>query len=153
MADHSTIVTWKRGDQEFINNAYSRGHLWSFDGGLDVPASASPHIVPLPNSVPENVDPEEAFVAAISSCHMLFFLSFASKKRYVVDSYTDNATGILEKGENGKDQMTRITLNPEITFSGERQPNHEQLGKLHHLAHEHCFLANSVKTDIVVEGF
>ncbi|MEM1203227.1 MAG: OsmC family protein [Acidobacteriota bacterium] len=153
MSEYLAEVHWIRGDDEpYTDNRYSRGHEWRFDGGVTVPASASPHVVPLPYSVEANVDPEEAFVAALSSCHMLFFLSIAAKKRFVVDRYVDRAVGQMERGDDGKVSMTRVTLRPEITFSGERQPSPEQIEKIHHLSHEQCFLANSVKTEVVVEA-
>jgi organic hydroperoxide reductase OsmC/OhrA len=122
-----------------------------FDGGLTVPASASPHVVAPPRSVEENVDPEEAFIASISSCHMLFFLSIAAKRRYVVDAYVDNAIGVMETGADKKTSMTRVTLRPKVTFVGDRQPSREQLEKMHHQSHELCFIANSVRSEIVVE--
>ena len=150
MSSYFAKLNWQRGEQPFTDNQYSRGHTWSFDGGVTVPASSSPHIVPLPYSVEENVDPEEAFVAALSSCHMLFFLSIAAKKRYCVDSYEDNPEGVMSEDANGKQAMTRVTLKPKVVFSGERQPNDAQLDKLHHLAHESCFLARSVKSELLV---
>ncbi len=118
---------------------------------MTVPASPSPHVVPLPLSVEENVDPEEAFVAALSSCHMLVFLSIAAKRRYVIDSYIDEAFGELSVGENGKEWVSKVVLRPDIVFSGDKQPTREQLAKMHHMAHENCFIANSVKTDVVTE--
>ncbi|MEM9599034.1 MAG: OsmC family protein, partial [Acidobacteriota bacterium] len=115
MSEYLAEVRWIRGDDEpYTDNRYSRGHEWRFDGGVTVPASASPHVVPLPYSVEANVDPEEAFVAALSSCHMLFFLSIAAKKRFVVDRYVDRAVGQMERGDDGKVSMTRVTLRPEI---------------------------------------
>jgi len=148
---YTANVIWKRGKQAFTDNKYSRAHTWIFDGGCEIPASPSPHIVPLPYSVEENVDPEEAFIASLSSCHMLFFLSIAAKKKLLIDSYDDNAIGILE--ENSQDQlvMTKITLDPKIIFSN-KQPSKEEIKKMHHLAHQQCFLANSVKTEITVKG-
>ena len=152
MSEYSATVLWRRAESEkYIDNLYSRGHEWRFDGGTVVPASASPHIVPIPQSVAANVDPEEAFVASLSSCHMLFFLSIAAKKRYVVDEYKDDAIGVMGKNERGKIAMTEVTLRPKTTFSGEKQPTREQLEKWHHLAHEQCFIANSVRTHIAVE--
>lgn len=151
MSKYFAQINWQRGQQNFLDNEYSRGHVWKFDGGVEVPASSSPHIVPLPFSVETNVDPEEAFVASLSSCHMLFFLSIAAKKRYVVDEYIDDAEGLLAEDEAGKLVMTRVTLKPSIKFSGARQPNQAQIDKIHHLAHESCFIANSVKTEVVVE--
>lgn len=150
MSKHTAMVQWQRQASEiFSDNQYSRAHTWTFDGGLQVPASPSPHVVPLPLSVAENVDPEEAFVAALSSCHMLVFLSIAAKRRYVIDSYIDAAEGELTKGDNGKEWVSRVELNPSIVFSGDKQPTQEQLEKMHHMAHENCFIANSVKTEVV----
>ncbi|ODY15278.1 peroxiredoxin [Vibrio parahaemolyticus] len=150
MSKHTALIAWQRQANEiFSDNQYSRAHTWRFDGGLLVPASPSPHVVPLPLSVEENVDPEEAFVAALSSCHMLVFISIAAKRRYVIDSYVDAAEGELTAGENGKEWVSRVVLNPKIVFSGDKQPSYEQLEKMHHMAHENCFIANSVKTEIV----
>lgn len=152
MSEYGAKISWYRGnDEKYVDNQYSRGHEWSFDGGLTVPASASPHVVPLPYSVEQNVDPEEAFVASLSSCHMLFFLSIAAKRKYVVDEYIDNAVGIMGKDSNGMEWMTRVTLRPLIKFSSENQPDNELLDKMHHRAHELCFIANSVKTEVVTE--
>ncbi|HHF2917288.1 OsmC family peroxiredoxin [Vibrio sp. VGrn 2] len=149
MSKHSALIEWHReADEVFSDNQYSRAHIWKFDGGLQVPASPSPHVVLLPLSVEENVDPEEAFVAALSSCHMLVFLSIAAKRRYVVDRYLDEAVGELTKGENGKEWVSKVTLNPKITFAGDNQPTRSQLEKMHHMAHENCFIANSVKTEV-----
>ena len=151
MSQYEATISWQRGEQSFLDDAYSRGHEWTFDGGLTVPASASPEIVPLPKSVAENVDPEEAFVASLSSCHMLFFLSLAARKGITVDQYIDVATGTMEKRADGKIAMTRVTLRPEAVYSGNVIPDLEQLEALHHRAHEMCFIANSVRTEIVVE--
>ena len=152
MSEYFAKINWTRSsDENYIDNKYSREHEWTFDGGVIIQASSSPHIVPLPYSVEANVDPEEAFVASISSCHMLFFLSVAAKRRYVVDSYIDNAVGLMEKGEDGKVSMTTVTLRPHVQFSGDRQPTIVQLEKMHHQSHEQCFIANSVKTEIITE--
>jgi len=152
MSDYFARVVWTRkAGEPFTDNKYSRGHLWMFDGGVTVPASSSPHVVPLPWSVEENVDPEEAFIASLSSCHMLFFLAIAAKRKFLVDEYIDNAVGIMAKGDDGKVAMTRVTLRPKITFSGEHQPGMEQLEQMHHESHELCFIANSVKTEVVTE--
>ncbi|MEZ8989892.1 OsmC family peroxiredoxin [Vibrio breoganii] len=152
MSEHSATVRWKRGETEaFSDNKYSRGHTWEFDGGASVLASASPHVVPLPLSVEENVDPEEAFIAALSSCHMLVFLSIAAKKKYVIESYTDKAIGTLSENTKGKMAVTQVALRPKIVFSGERVPTIEQLEKMHHLSHENCFIANSVETEVITE--
>jgi len=151
MSRYEATISWRRGDQSFLDDAYSRGHEWTFDGGLTVPASASPDIVPLPKSVAENVDPEEAFVASLSSCHMLFFLSLAARQGIVVDQYTDAASGIMEKRADGRTAMTRVTLRPDAIYSGEVVPDSAQLETLHHKAHDLCFIANSVLTEINVE--
>ncbi|MBW8183793.1 OsmC family protein [Shewanella nanhaiensis] len=152
MSEYLAIINWKRAaDESFIDNEYSRGHQWSFDGGVEISASSSPHIVPLPFSVEANVDPEEAFVASLSSCHMLFFLGIAAKRRWVVDAYHDNAVGVMELDESGKMAMTKVLLRPKVTFSGEKQPSLAQLEKVHHQSHEQCFIANSVKTEVVTE--
>jgi len=152
MSEYFAEVNWVRKSTEnYIDNKYSRGHQWIFDGGLTVQASSSPHIVPLPYSVAENVDPEEAFVASLSSCHMLFFLSIAAKRKYVVDSYVDNAVGIMSKDSDDNLAMTQVTLKPKASFSGEKLPTLEQLEKMHHQAHQQCFIANSVKTKIITE--
>ena len=153
MSEYSAVIRWARGDDEaFSDNQYSRGHMWDFDGGVTVPASSSPHVVPLPFSVEANVDPEEAFIAALSSCHMLTFLGIAAKQKYVIDSYVDDAVGVLEEDESGRSSVTKVTLRPDIVFSGSKIPTAKQLDKLHHLAHKNCFIANSVKTEIVVEA-
>lgn len=151
MSNYFATITWKRKDQLFTDNQYSREHSWTFDGGVEVRASSSPHIVPLPYSVEEAVDPEEAFVASLSSCHMLFFLSIAAKRKLVVDNYEDAAIGIMAKNENGKHFMKKVTLRPQVRFAGEKLPTNQQLEKIHHQAHELCFIANSVITDVVIE--
>ncbi|GAA5217133.1 OsmC family protein [Corallincola platygyrae] len=152
MAEYTAEVSWARSEAEgFIDNQYSRGHQWQFDGGVTVPASSSPHVVPLPLSVEANVDPEEAFVASLSSCHMLFFLSIAAKHRFIVDSYVDNAVGVMAKDADGKMAMTKVTLRPKVIFSGDKQPTYEQLDEIHHQSHEQCFIANSVKTEVLTE--
>ncbi len=151
MSTYHAQIKWQRNEQNFMSNQYSRGHSWHFDGGVVVPASASPHIVPLPYSIAENVDPEEAFVASLSSCHMLFFLSIAAKKKYQIEDYVDDAKGIMETDSNGNMSITRVCLKPKINFSGDRQPSKEAIQKMHQLAHKQCFLANSVKSEVVVE--
>lgn len=148
MGVYRATIHWTLGDGDFAKGRYSRGHRWSFDGGVDVPASASPHIVPLPHSVAEAVDPEEAFVAALSSCHMLFFLSLAAAKNILVESYRDEAEGVLKKGDDGKLRITRVILRPQATYRGEGAPDRTLLEALHHEAHEQCFIANSVTADI-----
>jgi organic hydroperoxide reductase OsmC/OhrA len=151
MSQYAAKVTWQRGDQPFGDGKYSRAHRWRFDGGVEVPASSSPHVLKPPLSDESAVDPEEAFVASLSSCHMLFFLSFACRAGFVVDSYEDNAEGILAKDSEGRMAMTVVTLRPKIAFSGGKVPAEEQLHELHHKSHEACFIANSVKTEVRVE--
>jgi organic hydroperoxide reductase OsmC/OhrA len=148
MSEYKVTVHWERQDQLFTDNRYSRGHVWAFDGGIEVPASSSPHVVPLPYSIASAVDPEEAFVAALSSCHMLCFLSIAAKRGFRVDSYADDAVGVLEKDQSGRFAMTRVTLRPHASFSGNQLPAEPELQAMHHEAHEECFIANSVKTDV-----
>ena len=151
MSEYFAKVSWSRGDQEFPGNRYSRAHLWEFDGGASIAASASPHVVPAPMSVEANVDPEEAFVAALSSCHMLFFLSIAAKQGFVVDEYVDEAVGTLEKNADGVMAMTRVRLRPRIVYSGDKRPDREQLEKMHHRAHGLCYIANSVTSEVTTE--
>ena len=151
MHRYEARIAWKRGGATFTDNRYSRGHQWTFDGGVTVPASSSPLTVPLPYSVPEAVDPEEALVAATSSCHMLWFLSIAGQRGFVVDGYSDDAFGVMEKNVDGKLAFTRITLRPRIEFAGDKSPSADELAALHHRAHEECFIANSLKCDVVVE--
>ena len=151
MSSYSAEVSWQRHGEDFLGNRYSRRHLLRFDGGLEVPGSSSPHVVPVPMSDAAALDPEEAFVASLSSCHMLWFLSIAAKRRFCVDSYLDAAEGVMAKNADGKLAMTVVTLRPAATFSGERLPTREELDKLHHEAHEACFIANSVKTEVRCE--
>ena len=151
--EYRATVSWKRdGGAAFTDQRYSRGPTWSFDGGITVPGSSSPHSVRLPYSVAEAVDPEEALVAALSSCHMLTFLYVAAKQGYVVDAYADEAVGVMTKNERGKMWVSKVTLAPAITFAGDKRPTPAQFDELHHLAHEECFIANSVKSEIVVQG-
>lgn len=151
MSEYKTVVTWNRNGAVFTDNRYSREHRWMFDGGIEVPASASPHVVPLPLSVQEAVDPEEAFVVSLSSCHMLAFLSIAAKAGFLVESYRDEAVGILAKDDSGKLAMTCVTLYPDVHFGGSKLPNWDEVVELHHKAHEECFIARSVKTDVRCE--
>ena len=149
-AEFAATVKWERRDAAFIGGRYSRAHTWHFDGGAIVPGSSSPHSVPLPFSDAEAVDPEEAFVAALSSCHMLFFLGFAAKRHWLIDSYVDDAIGMMERDTHGRLSLTRVILRPRIEFAGE-MPAQTDIDDLHREAHEECYLANSVKTEIVVE--
>lgn len=151
MSIYTAEVVWTRGDADFASGRYSRRHLLRFDGGVEVPGSSSPHVVPLPWSDVSAVDPEEAFVASLASCHMLWFLSLAGKRKFCVDSYADKASGVMAKNAEGKLAMTVVTLRPEVVFYGARLPTHEEIDALHHEAHEECFIANSVKTDVRCE--
>lgn len=151
MNKYIATVEWKLSEGEaFTENKYSRDHTWKFDGGLEVPATASPHFVPAPYVTERNVDPEEAFVASLSSCHMLFVLALAGKDKWVVESYSDQAFGIIGKNSEGKIAVTTVTLQPKIVFQGEA-PSAEKINELHHAAHERCFIANSVKCEIQIE--
>jgi organic hydroperoxide reductase OsmC/OhrA len=150
MAQHTATIRWERSGDGFLSGKYSREHVWTFDGGLTVSASPSPHVVPVPYSNPAYIDPEEAFVAAVASCHMLTFLYFASREKFQVDSYHDEAVGTVTKNESGFPWINRITLNPKIAFRGSKLPSPSDERRLHHLAHEQCFIANSVKTEILV---
>ena len=152
MSQHQARISWARQAQErFVDSRYSRAHQWEFDGGVKVPASSAVSSVPLPYSKPENVDPEEALVAAISSCHMLSFLYVVAKEGFVVDRYDDLATGTLARNAEGRLAVTAVRLAPRIEFSGPRSPTQADVDRLHHRAHEECFIANSVRTDIAVE--
>jgi organic hydroperoxide reductase OsmC/OhrA len=151
MSEYTAEVLWQRGDQDFLANTYSRRHSLRFDGGAEWAGSSSPHVVPLPFSDASAVDPEESFVASLSSCHMLWFLTMAVKRKFCVDRYFDAATGVMEKNAEGKMAMTVVTLRPEVTFSGTNLPTREQIDHMHHRAHEECFIANSVKTDVRCE--
>ncbi len=151
MSTYTATIRWSRdGAADFAKGQYSRAHEWAFDGGAVVPASASPHVVPAPWSDAAGVDPEEAFVASLSSCHMLFFLDFARRAGFVIDSYVDEAEGELAKGADGKMAMTRVTLRPRVAWVDEG-PNPAALADLHHKAHEACFIANSVKSEVTVD--
>ena len=152
MSEHKATITWKRTSPEFLKGKYSREHSWTFDGGLTITASPSPSVVPAPYSNPAHVDPEEAYVASISSCHMLTFLFIASRQGFQVDSYEDEAIGVMSKNEKGVAWISSVTLNPKIVYSGEKLPTPPDEEQLHHLAHEQCFIANSVKTEISVKN-
>ncbi len=153
MSEHryTAEVRWERADAAFTDNRYSRAHTWHFDGGIEVPASSSPHVVRLPFSVEAAVDPEEAFVAALSSCHMLSFLYLVAKHGFRADRYVDAAVGILSMNTAGKLAMTRVTLYPRVTFSGDELPSRADLDALHHQAHEECYIASSVRTEVRCE--
>lgn len=151
MSVYEARIDWRRGDQSFADKRYSRAHVWTFDGGAIVPASSAPASVPVPMSDPAGVDPEEAMVASLSSCHMLWFLAFAANAGLVVDHYVDEAGGQMGKDEAGRRYLAQVTLRPVTTFVG-RQPDQVELDALHHQAHDHCEMAHSVKATITVEA-
>jgi organic hydroperoxide reductase OsmC/OhrA len=151
MSHNEATIEWDRAGAIFLDNRYSRGHRWRFDGGVEVPASSSPDILPIPLSVAAAVAPEEAFVASLSSCHMLWFLTIAAKRGFVVDRYRDAAVGVMAKNADGMLAMTVVTLRPDVRYRGERQPTPDESTAMHHEAHAQCFIANSVKTDVRCE--
>ncbi|MES2979488.1 MAG: OsmC family protein [Pseudomonadota bacterium] len=151
MSTYTAAVTWQRNGEDFLGNRYSRKHVLRFDGGLQIAGSSSPQVVPLPMSDASAVDPEEMFVASLSSCHMLWFLSIAGKRGFCVERYEDHASGVMRKNDVGKIAMTLVTLRPQVAFSGEFTPTRGELETLHHEAHEACFIANSVKTEVRCE--
>jgi organic hydroperoxide reductase OsmC/OhrA len=151
MLTHLAEVSWELDGGDFRAGRYSREHNWKFDGGLSVPASPSPHIVPAPYSNASAIDPEEAFVAAIASCHMLTFLHLASRRGLIVTRYLDNAVGHMTKNERGMPWVSQVVLHPSIEYGEGSKPSAELEAELHHAAHEQCFIANSVNTAIVVD--
>ena len=151
MGRHKVNISWSRGDAAFVDDRYSRAHRWRFDGGAEVAASSSPHVVPVPFSDASAVDPEEAFVASIASCHMLWFLSLAAGGGWRVDHYEDDAEGVMARNAEGRVAITRVTLRPAVAFGGERTPDRAAIEQLHHEAHERCFIASSVRTEIACE--
>ncbi|HSD74736.1 MAG TPA: OsmC family protein [Steroidobacteraceae bacterium] len=152
MSTYTATVVWTRpAGAAFKDNKYSRAHQWRFDGGVVVPASSSPKVVPAPLSKPDAVDPEEAFVASISSCHMLFFLFYAAKAGLIVERYEDQAVGEIGKNAQGAMAMLKVTLRPQIAWA-DRTPSATELDDLHHRSHESCYIANSVTTEVAVEA-
>ncbi|MBZ0144001.1 MAG: OsmC family protein [Rhodocyclaceae bacterium] len=151
MSTYSATIRWQRNGAAFTDQRYSRAHAWHFDGGAVVPGSSSPDNVPLPFSDAAAVDPEEAFVAALSSCHMLWFLHLAARAGFVVNRYEDCAAGVMAKNAEGRLAMTRVTLRPRVEFAGEKLPGRADIEALHHAAHEECFIANSVKSEVRCE--
>ena len=151
MTPYTAQTLWLRGEQNFLDNRYSRKHVLRFDGGVEVPGSSSPHVVREPYSDATAVDPEEAFVSSLSSCHMLWFLSIAVERKFRVDRYFDAASGIMEKNANGKLFVSVVTLRPQVQFSGAHLPTRAEVDAMHHAAHEECFIANSVKTQVLCE--
>lgn len=152
MSTHLATIRWTRRDPEFTRGRYSREHTWSFDGGITLPASPAPSVVPAPWSSPSAVDPEEAFVAAVSSCHMLTFLWLAGRAGFTADSYEDAAVGSMSKNERGVPWVSTVVLRPKIQWSGDKLPTSDDLAKLHHDAHEQCYIAQSIKTEVTVEA-
>jgi len=151
MSEHKAVIKWKLSQGDFLKGTYSREHTWMFDGGVTLPASASPHAVRGPVSIPDNVAPDEAVGASLSSGHMLTFLYVASKKGFVLDSYEDEAVGVMTKNERGAFWVSSVVLHPRIVYSGGKSPSREEEEQMHHAAHDQCFIANSVKTDVKVE--
>ena len=152
MSEHRAHIRWQHDGGSFRKRQYSRVHSWTFDGGITVPASAAPSGVPVPFSNPANVDPEEAFVAAISSCHMLVFLFVAANAGFEVRSYEDEAVGRMTKNERGALWVSAVELSPRITYADDAAPTAEQEADLHHRAHDGCYIANSVRTEITVRN-
>jgi organic hydroperoxide reductase OsmC/OhrA len=152
MSEHKAIIRWKSAATDFLKGKYSREHTWTFDGGVTINASPSPSVVPAPYSNPAHVDPEEAFVASVSSCHMLTYLYVAYQQGFQVDSYEDEAIGVMTKNNKGVPWVSSITLHPRIRHSGAKLPTSEDEKRLHHMAHDQCFIANSIKTTVLVEG-
>ena len=148
---YTSKIIWNRNSAAFSDHRYSRKHIWQFDGGLEVPASSSPQVVRLPMSDAAAIDPEEAFVASLASCHMLWFLNIAAKSGFVVDDYIDDAVGTLAKNSDGKFAMTIVTLKPHVIFSSDKRPSHEDIQHMHHKAHDECFIATSVKSEVRCE--
>ncbi len=151
MPSHTVTVHWVRGDQAFTDNRYSRAHTWQFDGGVQVAASSSPHVVPLPHSKPDAVDPEEAFLASLSSCHMLWFLSISAGRGFRVDSYADDAVAVMGRNAAGKLAVTLVTLHPKVAFDPSWVPTKADIESMHHEAHDECYIANSVTTEVRCE--
>jgi len=151
MGEYRATIEWRRDGADFLGKRYSRGHRWSFDGGITLPASSSPHVVPEPLSVAAAIDPEEAFVASLSSCHMLSFLYVAAKRGIAVDAYRDEAFGTLAKNAAGRIVVTRVTLRPRVTFAAGVQVGEADHAAMHHEAHDECFIAGSVLTEVRCE--
>jgi len=151
MSEHNATIRWAQSGGEFLKGRYSREHTWTFDGGVTVPASPSPSTVPKPYCNEANVDPEEAFVAALSSCHMLTYLFLASRAGFEVTHYDDEAVGRLTKNERGVPWVSSVVLRPRITYGGATLPTRADEERLHHDAHDQCFISNSVKTEVTIE--
>ena len=152
MSKYTAKIIWERDGANFTDNKYKRSHHWEFDGGQIIPASSSPQVVPTPFSDPSVVDPEEAFIASLSSCHMLWFLSIAAKRGFIIERYNDEAKGVMENNKEGQPAITKVTLRPHVTYVDTSAPSMEQNAEMHHKAHEKCFIANSVRTVINVDS-
>ena len=152
MSQHKATITWSAATPEYMSGKYSREHTWSFDGGLTVPASSSPAVVRAPLSNPANVDPEEAFVASLSSCHMLTYLHVARLAGFQIDRYVDEAVGETAKNERGALWVAKVVLNPQVTYGGDKRPTPAEEAELHHKSHDACFISQSVKTEVTVAG-
>ena len=152
MSTHTASLTWERGDDDFSDGKYSRAHTISFDGGVSFVGSSSPHVVRVPMSREDAVDPEEMLVAALAACHMLFFLDFARRAGFVIDAYLDKAEGVMGKDDRGRMALTQVKLNPHVIWAGDKQPTPEELRELHHKSHEACFIANSFRGDVAIAG-
>jgi len=151
MSEHKATIRWNRTGPDFAKGRYSREHTWSFDGGAVVQASPAPSVVPAPWSSTSAVDPEEAFVASIASCHMLTFFWLASREGFIADSYEDEAVGAMTKNDRGVPWVSTVTICPRVSCSGDKLPTPADLERLHHHAHEQCFIANSVKSEVIVQ--
>lgn len=151
MAEYTARITWQRRGEAFVDKRYSRRHDWHFDGGAVVPGSSSPHSVRVPYSDAAAVDPEEAFVAALSSCHMLWFLDYAARAGWLVDDYVDDAVGVMAENAQGRVAMTQVTLRPQVRFAGDKRPDSAEHERLHHAAHESCYIANSVRSEVLCQ--
>ena len=148
---YTSKILWERNGANFSDNRYSRKHVWRFDGGIEVPASSSQQVVRVPLSDAAAVDPEEAFIASLASCHMLWLLDIAARAGFIIDTYVDDAVGILAKNSAGKLAMTTVTLKPNVIFSGDKLPSREDIERMHHKAHDECFIATSVKSEVRCE--
>lgn len=151
MPQHKATISWRNNGEDFLRRRYSREHTWTFDGGIVVTASSSPSVVPRPFSNPAAIDPEEAFIAAIASCHMLTFLFLASKQGFEVRAYDDEAVGEMTNNEHGAMWVSTVVLSPRIQYRSERVPTDEEARRLHEEAHHQCFIANSIKTKVSIE--
>ena len=150
--EYRASVHWTRNGAVFSDNKYSRAHRWVFDEGVAILASSDPTAIPPPLSRTDAVDPEEGLIAALAGCHMLFFLGFACKKGFVVDSYIDHPVGTMGKNERGKLYVAAVTLDPQVVFVGDKQPTPEDIARMHLRAHEECYIANSIRAEVTIKG-